>query len=164
MKISPPPTPKSPPTMPVRKPARAKLMVAHRQPAPKPVQHVPSCIRTKVWVEREGRFLIGEGGIALLSAVAAHGSIAEGARQIGWSYRHAWGYLRRAEAVLGESLTVTRAGKGVSRGTALTDSACRVIKQLRDARGLLDRALGPSGPTLDEIAARGAHRQPSASA
>ncbi len=73
-------------------------------------------------------------------------------------------YLRRAEAVLGESLTVTRAGKGVSRGTALTDAARRVIKQLLDARGLLDQTLGPSGPTPDEIAARGALRQTSASA
>jgi molybdate transport system regulatory protein len=164
MKISPPPTPKSPPIMPVRKPARAKLMVAHRQPALKPVQHVRSCIRTKAWVEREGRFVIGEGGIALLSAVAAHGSLAEGARQIGWSYRHAWGYLRRAEAVLGESLTVTRAGKGMARGAALTDAARLIIKQMRAARAVLDEALGPSGPTLDEIAARGAVRQPIASA
>jgi molybdate transport system regulatory protein len=130
-------------------------MVAHGQPAPKPVQHVPSCIRTKVWVEREGRFLIGEGGIALLSAVADHGSLAEGARQIGWSYRHAWGYIRRAEAVLGESLTMTRAGKGMARGTVLTDVARLVIKQMCDARAVLDGALGPSGPTLDEIAARG---------
>ena len=34
MKISPPPTPKSPPMMPVRKPAIAKDMVAHGQSVP----------------------------------------------------------------------------------------------------------------------------------
>jgi molybdate transport system regulatory protein len=134
MKISPPPTPKSPPRMPVRKPASAKLMVAHRQPAPKPLQHVRSCIRTKAWVEREGRFVIGEGGVALLSAIAAHGSLAQGARQIGWSYRHAWGYIRRAEAVLGEGLIVTRSGKGTARGASLTEAARLIIKQMRDAQ------------------------------
>ncbi len=50
MKISPPPSPKSPPIMPVRKPAIAKLMVAHGQPAPQFVQHVPWCITTpRLW-------------------------------------------------------------------------------------------------------------------
>ena len=155
MKISPPPTPKRPPMMPVRKPASANVMAAHRAAAVKRVQHVRSCIRTKVWIERDGRFVIGEGGIALLLAVAAYGSLAEGARRIGWSYRHAWGYLRRAEAEFGASLTATRAGRGIARGAVLTGAARLLIEQMRDARGRLDQALGPSGPTMKEIAARG---------
>src|SRR4029453_19318687 len=92
----------------------------------------------------------------MVSAVAARGSLAEGARQIGWSYRHAWGYLRRAEAVLGPALTTTRPRKGTSRGTMLTGAARLVVKQMRDVRALLGEALGPSGPTMREIAARGA--------
>src|SRR4030095_261060 len=156
MKISPPPTPKSPPMMPVKKPARAKVTTPDRRVPSSSDQHVRANIRTKVWVECDGCFLIGEGGVALLLAVAEHGSLAEGARQIGWSYRHAWGYLRRAEAVLGAALTTTRPGKGTSRGTMLTGAARLVVEQMRDVRALLDGALGPSGPTMREIAARGA--------
>ena len=156
MKISPPPTPKSPPMMPVKKPMTAKVTMRQRGSPSSEGQHVRSDIRTKVWVERDGRFLIGEGGIALLLAVADHGSLAEGARQIGWSYRHAWGYLRRAEAVLGAALTATRSGKGMFRGTMLTGAGRRVVEQMLDVRTLLDKALGPSGPSPSEIAARGA--------
>jgi len=67
--------------------------------------------------------VIGEGGAELLQAVDRLGSLAEGARHIGWSYRHAWGYIRRAEAVLGVSLVATKAGNGAARGTLITDVA-----------------------------------------
>ena len=72
MKISPPPTPKSPPIMPVRKPAIAKDMVAHGQPDGERVQHVPSYITTKVWVERTplGRE-VGAEGLPVLVAIGA---------------------------------------------------------------------------------------------
>ena len=62
----------------------------HRQP-------VRSCIgtltlRRKHWIELDGRFVIGDGGAELLRAVDHQGSLAQAARHVGWSYRHAWGY------------------------------------------------------------------------
>ena len=73
---------------------------------------------------------MGEGGAELLQAVDRRGSLAEGARQIGWSYRHAWGYVRRAETVLGVSLVSTKAGKGSARGTVITDAARDIVLTL----------------------------------
>ena len=73
-------------------------------------------IKTKVWMERGGRFVIGDGGLKLLLGVLEHGSLLGAAKQIGWSYRHAWGYLKQAEAALGTPLTTPRPGKGASRG------------------------------------------------
>ena len=98
-------------------------------------QPVRPCIRTltlrrKHWIELDGRFVIGEGGAELLQAVDRRGSLAEGARQIGWSYRHAWGYVRRAETVLGVSLLSTKAGKGSARGTVITDAARDIVLTL----------------------------------
>ena len=100
----------------------------HRQP-------VRPCIgtltlRRKHWIELDGRFVIGEGGAELLRAIDRRGSLAEGARQIGWSYRHAWGYVRRAEAVLGVSLLLTKPGKGAARGTVITDAAKDIVGTL----------------------------------
>jgi molybdate transport system regulatory protein len=88
----------------------------------------PLELRTKYWFEVSGRFAIGEGGIELLRAIAEHGSLARAAVEVGWSYRHAWGYLRRAERVLGVPLTSRRPGKGGRRGVDLTRDAHALLR------------------------------------
>jgi len=112
-------------------------------------------IKTKVWMERSGRFVIGDGGLKLLLGVLEHGSLLRAAKEIGWSYRHAWGYLKQVEAALGASLTTPRPGKGASRGTALTETGRLVLEHLVAVRNRIDDAVGPSGPTSKDIAARG---------
>jgi len=114
--------------------------------------------KTKIWLERGGRFMIGDGGLHLLDGIARSGSLAEAVREIGWSYRHAWGYLRRAESVLGAPLLLTRPGKGAARGTTLTPAGRLLLERLRALRDRIDEALGPTGPTRDEIASRGRPR------
>jgi molybdate transport system regulatory protein len=113
-------------------------------------------VRTKVWLEREGQFVVGDGGLRLLHGITRHGSLTAAVRDIGWSYRHAWAYLRRAEAALGAPLTRARPGKGTARGTTLTPQGRLVLKALVAARRRVDLTVGPSGPTTREIAARGA--------
>ena len=114
-----------------------------------------TAVKTKVWLEREGRFVIGDGGLRLLMGIIEHGSLLAAARQIRWSYRHAWGYLRRAEAALGMPLTESRPGKGASRGTVLTEAGRLVIERLAEIRNRIDDAVGPLGPTEAEVASRG---------
>lgn len=97
-------------------------------------------------------------------AILEHGSILRAAREIKWSYRHAWGYLKQAEAVLGAALTVSRAGRGAARGTLLTETGRLVLERLLAVRNRLDDALGPTGPTRADIAARGRRRPPTSSA
>jgi molybdate transport system regulatory protein len=116
-------------------------------------------VKTKVWMERGGRFVIGDGGLKLLLGVLEHGSLLGAAREIGWSYRHAWGYLKQAETALGASLTTPRPGKGASRGMALTETGRVVLEQLVATRNRIDDAVGPSGPTPKDIAARGRRRR-----
>jgi molybdate transport system regulatory protein len=113
-------------------------------------------VKTKVWLERDRAFVIGDGGMRLLLGIIEHGSLLRAAREIGWSYRHAWGYLRRAEAALGTPLTEPRPGKGASRGTALTEAGRLVIEELARVRNRIDDAVGPTGPTAADVASRGA--------
>jgi molybdate transport system regulatory protein len=115
-------------------------------------------LRTKVWLERDGRFVIGDGGLHLLVEVESRGSLLAAAREIGWSYRHAWQYLRRAEQALGSPLLRARPGKGRRRGTALTAEGQRLLRMLWEARDRLDRGAGGTGPTREEVAARGRPR------
>lgn len=85
--------------------------------------------RTKVWLEVNGQFAIGEGGFDLLHAIKVRGSLVQAAKDVGWSYRHAWGYLRRAEAVLLVPLTQRRSGKGRRRGVNLSAEATALLQR-----------------------------------
>src|SRR5262245_1766901 len=116
-------------------------------------------VKTKVWLEHHGQFVVGDGGLKLLLGILEHGSLLGAARQIRWSYRHAWEYLRRAETALGMSLTAPRPGKGHSRGSALTEAGRLVIERLAEVRNKIDDAVGPLGPTAADVAARGKRRK-----
>jgi len=114
-------------------------------------------LRTKVWLECNGVFVIGDGGMRLLEEIDSRGSLLAAARQLGWSYRHAWQYLRRAEGVFGRPLVIPRPGKGARRGTELTAEGKYLLGLLRAARRRVDRSVGASGPTREEIAVRGSY-------
>ena len=115
-------------------------------------------VKTKVWIERDGQFVAGDGGLKLLLGILEHGSLLGAARQIRWSYRRAWEYLRRADAALGMPLTERRPGKGAARGTVLTEAGRLVIERLAEIRNRIDDAVGPLGPTAADVAARGKRR------
>ena len=61
--------------------------------------------------------------LALLASIQESGAIAQGARSLGLSYRHAWGQIKRAEALFGHPLL--NAGRG--RGSTLTPLAEKLI-------------------------------------
>src|SRR5499425_2970428 len=116
-------------------------------------------VKTKVWLELGGEFFVGDGGIHLLGGILRHGSLARTVREIGWSYRHAWGYLRRAERALQTPIVRNRSGRGSARGMELTETGHLLLERMRALRHRIDEALGPSGPTPDEVAARGQGRR-----
>ena len=91
-----------------------------------------------MWLEHSGGFILGEGGVELLRQIDRLHSLTHAARAIGWSYRHAWGYVRNAERQLGVALVETSPGKGALRGTKLSlagrEVARRVERACRSAR------------------------------
>jgi len=128
-------------------------------PSPDAVTLPSISVKTKVWLEHDGQFVVGDGGLKLLLGILEHGSLLGAARQIRWSYRHAWEYLRQAETALGMPLTTPRPGKGRSRGSALTEAGRLVIERLAEIRNKIDDAVGPLGPTPADVAARGKRRK-----
>ncbi|MEZ5644773.1 MAG: substrate-binding domain-containing protein [Burkholderiaceae bacterium] len=61
--------------------------------------------------------------LALLAAVQSGGSIAQAGRELGLSYRHAWGLIRQAEQLFGQQLM--RSGRG--QGSTLTELGQRLV-------------------------------------
>ena len=61
--------------------------------------------------------------LGLLAAVQGSGSISQAGRELGLSYRHAWGLLQQAEQLFGQPLLV----RGRGRGSALTPLGDKLI-------------------------------------
>ena len=83
-------------------------------------------IKHKIWFERNGKVLFGQGRSALLRAIEECGSLNSAAKKLNMSYRAAWGRLKASEERLGIKLVQIDAAHG---GTHLT----------KHAKDLLDR-------------------------
>jgi molybdate transport repressor ModE-like protein len=92
-------------------------------PAPSPALRP----RVKVWFQAEGGYSFGFGLIAILQAVARTGSIKQAASDLGQSYRHVWGRIKKAEQGIGTNLVVAHVGGQGLQRSELTDAARRLI-------------------------------------
>lgn len=97
--------------------------------------------RHKVWLEAGKQFALGDGGVVLLRAIEATGSIRAAAEHVGWSYRHALRYLGNAERTLGYRLVERTRGGNARGGALLTRRGERFLRRYTEFRGRLDSAL-----------------------
>src|SRR5271168_3334685 len=94
--------------------------------------------RVKVWFEAEGGYSFGFGLIAILQAVARTGSIKQAASDLGQSYRHVWGRIKKAEQGIGTTLVVAHVGGQGLQRSELTDAARRLIDDFLVLRGRME--------------------------
>jgi len=95
--------------------------------------------RLKVWIETEdGRVALSEWRVALLQAVAEHGSLVAAARSLGVPHRTAWQRIQEMETSLGVRLLETVSG-GVGGGrSTLSPAAQEFIRKYQGLRAGLD--------------------------
>ena len=84
--------------------------------------------RHKVWLNWDGLFLMGPNYLRFLAAVDDTGTIREGGRAVGWSYRTCLNRLRRMEKVLGRPVLLTNRGGRTGGGARLTPEARRFVR------------------------------------
>jgi molybdate transport system regulatory protein len=88
----------------------------------------PIHLMTKFWLEAEKGYAFGEGPFQLLCKISEHGTLSEASRDMGMSYRHAWGVLKEVENRMGISLLKTHKGGTQGGGGAeLTDEAKELV-------------------------------------
>ena len=88
-------------------------------------------IKSKLWLEVEGRPVFGRGRRFLLEAIDKHGSINRAAKEIDISYRKAWGYIKAMEERLGMKLIIRQTGGRNGGGATLTEGARDFLKKYR---------------------------------
>jgi molybdate transport system regulatory protein len=107
-------------------------MSAHRK-------HKPSC---KVWIECNGKPVLGKGGAEILADINAEKSLTKAAEKAGMSYRYVWNYVQKIEKALGEPIVATyKGGKTGGGGARLTKMGENLLSEYRQLEGYLNEVL-----------------------
>ena len=85
----------------------------------------------KIWLEEKGGVAFAEGRKMLLESIARLGSLNAASKELGMSYRAAWGKIKATEKVLDiKLLKVATGGKG-GGGATLTPEAKELISMYK---------------------------------
>jgi molybdate transport system regulatory protein len=101
-------------------------------------------IRSKVWIELDGKPFLGEGRYNVLSAIERYGSLKNAAEETKVSYRRVRGMISDMEKTSGCKLVVTERGGREGGGAALTELANELLscfrKQMHGVNTAIDSA------------------------
>lgn len=93
-------------------------------------------LKTRMWLETEKGMLLGMGRAKLLLAIERNGSLNKAAKEMGMSYRAAWGRLKATEETLGHPLAIA---DGEGRRMRLTPEGKALAKAFLDWYANLER-------------------------
>jgi molybdate transport system regulatory protein len=107
-------------------------------------KHKLSC---KVWLEYNGKPVIGKGGAEILEAIDKEKSLSKAAESLNMSYRYVWNYLHDIQSALGEEIVDTfKGGKAGGGGASLTDLGKSLLEEYKQVESYMGRVLsGSSG-------------------
>jgi molybdate transport system regulatory protein len=101
-------------------------------------------LKVRVWVERNGRKVLGRGRVELLGLIARHRSISAAARAMNMSYRRAWSLVRDMNEAAGEPLVAVTTGGPGGGGATLTPSGKNAVAVYHRIAARVVRAAGKS--------------------
>lgn len=84
-------------------------------------------MKSKLWLELQGRPIMGAGRMAMLEAIDDHRSILQASRETGISYRRIRGAIHDMETALGQTLVLTRRGGREGGYAELTPAAMALL-------------------------------------
>jgi molybdate transport system regulatory protein len=97
----------------------------------------------KVWIEYEGKPILGKGGAKILQTIKEEKSISKAAKKTGMSYRYVWNYLAKIEKNLKEPVVQTyRGGKAGGGGAKLTRLGESLLKEYKRVESYVGEILG----------------------
>ncbi len=94
----------------------------------------------KLWLENKEGHVFGKGILELLQKIQQVGTLSEGAKALGMSYRHAWGLVKEIEKRIGKPLLKTyKGGKLGGGGAELTQTGLELIKSFLRFKSVFDQ-------------------------
>jgi molybdate transport system regulatory protein len=84
-------------------------------------------LRYKIWIEKEGKKVFGDGPLDILHRVERAGSLRQAAEEINMSYSQAWNLIKDLEERLGFKLLERKIGGESGGGSQLTEPAKKLM-------------------------------------
>jgi len=102
-------------------------------------KHKPSC---KVWIEYNGKPVLGKGGAEILKAIAKEQSISKAAEKLSMSYRYVWNYLQKIQKAIEAPIVETyKGGKAGGGGAKLTALGQSLLEEYQRVEGYMREVL-----------------------
>ena len=83
----------------------------------------------KVWIEKDALQVIGGGRYRLLKTIREEGSLKAASEKLGYSYRYAWGNIKKVEERLHEKLIISHKGGSHGGDSKLTPFAEKLLER-----------------------------------
>lgn len=100
-------------------------------------------VRSKIWLEMDGKPVFGQGREELLRLIRETGSINAAAKEMGIPYRKAWSYIDAMEKRLGFPLVARQKGGAGGGESTLSPQATALLGKFRalkkDFNGMVNR-------------------------
>ncbi len=91
-------------------------------------------LKSKVWLEKDGKLFMGTGRATLLERIDQLGSISAAARSMKLAYRNAWLWVEAMNRLALTPLVLKSTGGPRGGYARLTDEGRRIIKEYKEKR------------------------------
>lgn len=103
-------------------------------------------VHLQLWLEDDNGEGFGRGRVQLLRLIAERGSLSKAAKELGMSYRGAWGKLKKAERIAGAPLVEA---SGTKRdGYSLTPAGRELVERFQEWYDDVERYANERAATL----------------
>jgi molybdate transport system regulatory protein len=91
-------------------------------------------VKSKVWLEKDGKLFMGWGRATLLERIDQLGSISAAARSMKLAYRNAWLWVEAMNRLAPEPLVEKSTGGARGGYARLTEAGRRIIREYKEKR------------------------------
>jgi molybdate transport system regulatory protein len=98
-------------------------------------------LKSKVWLEKDGKLFMGYGRATLLERIDQLGSISAAARSMKLAYRNAWLWVEAINRLAPQPLVVKSTGGPRGGYARLTEEGRRIIKEYKEKRASVRKVI-----------------------
>ncbi|VTR98656.1 family transcriptional regulator : Putative transcriptional regulator, ModE family protein OS=Leeuwenhoekiella blandensis (strain CECT 7118 / CCUG 51940 / MED217) GN=MED217_08760 PE=4 SV=1: HTH_1 [Gemmata massiliana] len=109
-------------------------------------------LKTRVWVERDGRKVLGPGRVELLEHITREQSISAAAKKMQMSYRRAWTLVQDMNEAAGVALVESSTGGAGGGGATVTPHGQEAIRLYRALEARVAQTVASAPLSSDPLA------------